>query len=187
MSISPASSHFKHRQLTPIRNLVPGGWIEQAEPGISFHSDDGTLPPDSLLANWGPLFTECCAALGKPIDWLNNMTSAISSAGFTNITEKTYKVPLGQWAKNPLLKEAGKFQEAQVLQGMEGYAMFVLTHHPVKPWSPEEVKVFLDKVRAEIEGGGFHAYLFKKRVWAQKPLEDKKVKPEVVVEAVMEG
>ena len=187
MSISPTSSHPKQRQLISIRSLVPGGWIEQAEPGISFHCDDGTLPPDSLIAKWGPLFTECCAAFGKPIDWLNNMTSAISSAGFINITEKNYKVPLGDWAKNPLLKEAGKLSQAQLLQGMEGYALFVLTHHPVKPWSPEEVKIFLDKVRAEVEEGRFHAYSFKKRVWAQKPLDDKEVMPEVVVGSAVEG
>lgn len=51
------------------------------------------------------------------------MRSRIEAAGFTNVHERTYKVPIGEWAKNPLLKEAGRFNKMQMKQGMEGYAM----------------------------------------------------------------
>lgn len=91
---------------------------------------------------------------------------------------------MGEWAKNPVLKEAGKFCKAQVMGGIEGYTMFVLTKFgEPEPWSPEEVQVYLAKVRKEVESGGFHSYLFKRRVWAQKPYDtEAKVEKEVEVE-----
>ena len=52
------------------------------------------------------------------------------------------------------------------LEGMEGYAMLVLTNFGPKggkPWSPEGVKIFLDKVRGEMERG-WHTYFVLKRV-----------------------
>ena len=33
----------------------------------------------------------------------------IEHAGFANIDEKTYRVLVKEWAKNPALQEAGKF------------------------------------------------------------------------------
>lgn len=39
------------------------------------------------------------------------------------------------------------------------------------PWTPDEVQVFLAKVRQEANAPGLHAYWPKKRVWAQKPFD----------------
>lgn len=61
-----------------------------------------------------------CASAEKPIDIIDTFKSRIAAAGFANIHEKVYNVPLGDWAKNPGLKEAGKFCKAQVLAGIEG-------------------------------------------------------------------
>ena len=55
------------------------------------------------------------------------MRSSIEAAGFTNIQEQTYKVPLGPWANDPKLKEAGRLFKTQVLELLEGYALLMLT------------------------------------------------------------
>ena len=49
-----------------------------------------------------------------------HMRAHIEAAGFTNLHEKLYRCPIGDWAKHPVLKEAGKFNKIQFLQGMEG-------------------------------------------------------------------
>ena len=153
------------------KNLLPGGYIEQVEPSVNWYCDDGTLPADSLLAQWGPLFSNAAAKTGKKIDTIDNFRARIENAGFTDIKEKTYKVPVGEWTKNPILKEAGRFNEAHIRAGMEGYAMYLLTKYgDPQPWSAEEVQVFLAGVRKELEQG-YHCYLIFKRVWGQKPLE----------------
>ena len=41
------------------------------------------------------------------------------------------------------------------------------------PWSAEEVQVFLAKVREEMAAPGLRSYVYKRRVWAQKPLDTK--------------
>ena len=53
--------------------------------------------------------------------------------------------------KNPVLKEAGKFHKLQVMKGLEGYAMQILTSlgEPA-PWTAEEVQVYLAKIRKEV-------------------------------------
>ena len=40
-----------------------------------------------------------------------------------------------------------------------------------KPWSVEEVNVWLKKVRKEIDNPGYHCYQKARRVWARKPFE----------------
>lgn len=55
------------------------------------------------------------------------MRSGIEAAGFINVHEKNQKAPMGEWAKSPVMKEAGKFNKLQMLSGMEGYSLFLLT------------------------------------------------------------
>lgn len=100
-----------------------------------------------------------CARAGKPLDTAATFKSRIQHHGFVNVQEKVYKVPFGNWAKNKLLKEAERVNKEQPMAGMEGYAMFLLTHFGLpKPWTPEEVQVFLAKVRKEMGTPGLHAY-----------------------------
>lgn len=170
-------------------NLAPGGWIEQMEPDIVWRSDDGTLPADSVLAKWHTMFFPLCEKAGKPIDTFHHLRPRIEAAGFANVHEKLYKVPIGDWVKDPVLKEAGRFCKAQVLEGMEGYAMCVASTPTIRqqadfdfrflltrfgeptPWTPEEVQVYLAKARQLINNPKIHMYSFRKRVWAQKPFD----------------
>lgn len=157
---------------------------------FSHHCDDGTLPPDSDLAKWGPMFLKVAAKSGKKLDTIDTFKSKIEAAGFTNIHEKVYKLPFGEWTKNPVLREAGKFNRLQLREGMEGYAMYAapcysryfctlltVTRYLLtkfgdpEPWSPEEVQVLLAKVRKDMDNKDYHAYSRIRRVWAQKPLD----------------
>lgn len=75
-------------------------------------------------------------------------------------------MPTGDWAKNKILKEAGRLNLIQFKQGMEGYVMFVLTRHG--GWTPEEVQLYLAGIRKELDARP-HVYQFTRRIWAQKP------------------
>lgn len=81
------------------------------------------MPKDGACAGWGPMMYGAGAKSGKPFDTANTMRAAIEAAGFVNLRQKEYKVPIGEWTANALLKEAGKFNKVQVLNGIEGYAM----------------------------------------------------------------
>ena len=129
-------------------------------------SDDGTLPEDSALAGWGPMFIKFCAKSGRDLDTIDRFKARIENAGFINVHVKEYKVPVGDWAKNPHLKEAGRLLKQQLLAGLEGYAMMILTTFgEPQPWTAEEVQVYLAKIRNEANNGGFHFYQQMRRVW----------------------
>ncbi|PCG99219.1 Hypothetical protein PENO1_054300 [Penicillium occitanis (nom. inval.)] len=140
-------------------NLKPGGWIEQTELDVRVMSDDGTLPEDSLLAGWGPNFLGCGERSGRPLNTQTTMRAAIEKAGFIDVHEKLYKCPIGAWPKDPQLKDAGAINMEHWSSGLEGWAMWLLTKHgaPI-PWSPDEVRVYVAKVRAELRNPKLHIY-----------------------------
>ncbi|KAJ6174503.1 hypothetical protein N7485_005240 [Penicillium canescens] len=147
-------------------SIHPGGWVEQLEMSPNFLSDDGSLPPDSLAANLGKICVRAAAKSGRPMDLYYRCTELIEKAGFTDIHVHECKWPLGPWARDKQLKEVGTVNFAQWAAGMEGYAMHLLTKYgEPKPWSKEEVMVYVAKVKNE------------KRVWARKPLSNSKESP----------
>ena len=106
--------------LTHDRNLAPSGWIEQLEPCIQARCDDGTLNPDGEFASWHKVVPGSIGTTGKNFDTEAHMRAHMEAAGFTNVHEKLYKIPLGDWAKHPILKEAGKFNKIHLMEGLEG-------------------------------------------------------------------
>ncbi|KAJ5263463.1 hypothetical protein N7478_011068 [Penicillium angulare] len=150
--------------------LEPGGWIEQMELDVRVYSDDGSLQKHHELYRWGDMFINCSEKAGSSLRTHETMRKAIEEAGFVDVHEKKYKIPLGPWAKDTIYKEAGHLQYAHWNAALEGWAMWLLTHHgEPKPWTKEEVQVFLAKVRKELKTPAIHAYEPANRVWARKP------------------
>ncbi|KAJ5264690.1 hypothetical protein N7505_007483 [Penicillium chrysogenum] len=74
--------------------------------------DDGTLKKEHLLSKWGPMFVRLAERAGRSLRTYETMRNAIKKAGFADVYEEKYKIPLGPWPKDPLLKEAGYLQFA---------------------------------------------------------------------------
>lgn len=150
--------------------MRPGGWIEQVEVGPFIDSDDGTLPPDSALANWGRYIQDAGARAGRSCDVVLTMDSSIEEAGFVDIHEKTYKWPIGPWPQEQIFKDAGMVNMHHWMTGLEGWCMWLLTKYgPPEPWKKEDVYVYCARIRNEIKSAQVHAYHTVRRVWARKP------------------
>jgi hypothetical protein len=90
------------------------------------------------------------------------MRAAIEKAGFRDAQENLYKCPIGAWPKNSLLKDAGAVNMEHWSSGLEGWAMWLLTKHGAPmPWSSEEVRVYVAKVRAELRNPRQHIYHYR--------------------------
>ncbi|KAJ5241800.1 uncharacterized protein N7469_000127 [Penicillium citrinum] len=153
-------------------NLEVGGWIEQLEFDIRLYSDDGSLKEDSLLARWGDNFIACGKRAGRSLTTQETMKAAIEKAGFVDVHEHLYRLPLGPWAKNEVLKEAGRINYHHWSAGLEGYAMWLLTKFGApEPWTTDEVHVYLASIRKELADSKTHAYQYVRRVWGRKPTE----------------
>ncbi|KAJ5439018.1 uncharacterized protein N7458_010016 [Penicillium daleae] len=154
-------------------NLAPGGWIEEFELDISVKTDDNSLAEDSELAKWGENFKGCSERAGRSLTVQETMRSKIEKAGFIDVHEQVYKVPIGPWAKDKVYKEVGQLNYHHWVTGMEGYAMWLLTKFGApSPWTPDEVQVYLAKVRAEMKNPHIHGWHYGRKVWARKPRAD---------------
>ncbi|KAJ5457507.1 hypothetical protein N7475_008895 [Penicillium sp. IBT 31633x] len=155
------------------KNLKPGGWVEQLEGDPRICCSDDSLPKGSSTM----LFTQAVFEAGKnwdhPLDTLDTMRGAMEKAGFVDIQVKRYKWPIGPWARDPTLKEAGRLHYHQWAAGMEGWGLYLLTKWGLPtPWTKEEVQVLLAKVRKEVQNPHYHIWQHATRVWGRKPTVD---------------
>lgn len=89
------------------------------------------------------------------------MKAEIEKTGFVDVHEHVYRLPLGPWAKNEILKEAGRINYHHWSSGLEGYAMWLLTKFGApEPWTTDEVHVYLASIRKELADSKIHAYQY---------------------------
>lgn len=94
---SHPSSRDSHQFASP-RNTRPGGWVELCDFGGQILSDDDTLGNSTLPE----FFQKTGEALGKfgMNFWIaNELGGYLEKAGYTKVTLKTIKVPIGTWPK----------------------------------------------------------------------------------------
>ncbi|KAE8146283.1 S-adenosyl-L-methionine-dependent methyltransferase [Aspergillus avenaceus] len=150
--------------------LEPGGWIEQMELDVRVYSDDGSLKQEHQLHGWGNMFVECSERAGRSLRTHETMRDAIQRAGFVDVHEEKYKIPIGPWPKDKSLREVGHLQYAHWSTALEGWAMWLLTHFgEPEPWTKKQVHEYLSKVRMELKDPHIHCYEPATRVWARKP------------------
>lgn len=155
------------------RHTKPGGWINQLEMSIIPKSDDGSLTQDHLLSEWSRLFIDAAEKFGKSFVVINDMKQRIIDAGFEDVTEVRYKVPLGMWPSNPALKEIGRWDLLYCYQGCEGWALFLLTNVMgvssclylsrmrllmSEQWEAEDVKKLVARYKEALRDPKLHAY-----------------------------
>jgi hypothetical protein len=105
----------------------PGGWIEDLEMSIQFKSDDGTVGDDHFMTHWSKTFIDASEMIGKSFNVIERQKELITQVGFIDVHEKKYKLPVGEWSSDPKLKELGQWDLLFCLQGLEGWALFLLT------------------------------------------------------------
>ncbi|WZH42904.1 S-adenosyl-L-methionine-dependent methyltransferase [Fusarium acuminatum] len=153
------------------RCLKPGGYIESHEALSRMDCDDGSIAEKSAMHQWGKFFVEGGKKIGRSFTIVEDgvQRSAMEKAGFVNLKEKNFKVPIGGWPKDPKMKEIGRYAQATLEQDIEGYVLFMA--NTVEGWTKEEVEVYISMLRRELRQGKMHPYYQQKVVWAQKPIE----------------
>ncbi|KAF1918737.1 SAM dependent methyltransferase [Ampelomyces quisqualis] len=148
-------------------HLQPGGYFEQLEISVVPKSDDGTVLPGSIMEQWGKISLELGELFGKSLNTVDESKAGLEAAGFINIVEHRWKLPVGGWPVDKRFKEIGQYNRINWEQGIEGWCMYLLT--TLKKWSVEEVQVYLAKVRQALRDRRIHAYQEVSLVYGQKP------------------
>lgn len=107
--------------------MESGAWIEQIEVEIKAYCDDDTRDPNSALEQLANMSKDMTAAQDLDFNIAENMARLLTEAGFADVKEAKYKLPLGWWSVDPKYKEIGKFYERFYKTGLQGWLMQVCT------------------------------------------------------------
>lgn len=91
----------------------------------------------------------------------------LREAGFENVCEKVWKVPIGVWPRDPKLKKVGLYNRFVLYDALQAVSLAPLTRG--LSWSAEEVELFLVEVRKSLADSSIHTYLTFHAVYGQEP------------------
>ncbi|RDW86014.1 hypothetical protein BP5796_04339 [Coleophoma crateriformis] len=148
-------------------HLNPGGWVEIDGLETFPKSDDGTGENAHAFNDWSTKVNEAAASFGKVFD-IQAQAQNMTNAGFVDVVDKTYKVPVGPWAKDKKAKELGRYHMVHMLDVVEPYTLGLFTR--VLGWSKDECEVLMAKVRADIRNPSIHTYVDWHFIYGRKPL-----------------
>ncbi|KAK1759142.1 secondary metabolism regulator LAE1 [Echria macrotheca] len=148
-------------------NLRPGGWVEFQDYEMMVRSDDGTLTEQSSTHKWIHLEVEATLRAGREPNPGPQLEGWVRDAGFVNITHRVFKLPLGAWPKDKVLKEIGLFNLMACLYGLEAFSLRLMCD--VLGWDEPQVHALVAQVRSELKTQRIHGYNNFHVVYAQKP------------------
>ncbi|KAM5347362.1 hypothetical protein ACJ41O_010367 [Fusarium nematophilum] len=153
-------------------HLKPGGWFEDLELDIRAHSDVVT-DPQHIYHRWNAVFQEAGEKMGKTfkIGIGSRMRDLMDGAGFVDVTERKFRLPMSAWASDPKLKEIGSFVQMFVDGGLEGFGLYLLTQ--VMGWPYDECQVFIAEMRQALRNKKLNPYYEVTLVYGRKPEESK--------------
>jgi len=147
--------------------LKPGGWYESQEHGVEILADDGTVPEDSILLEWVRNLYKATDQLGKTCLVGPPMADWLKDAGYINVKQDVYKLPIGTWPKNKDDKEIGAFNLINMLDATEGYTMALYTR--VLGKSVEQTQRDIVQIKKDLKKREYHMYFRFFVTYGQKP------------------
>ncbi|KAL1998237.1 hypothetical protein VTN02DRAFT_6562 [Thermoascus thermophilus] len=148
-------------------HLRPGGWVELQEYEAWIHSDDGTLEQAPTIVDWQLKLDDASRRFGKQFNVAGTLKQKMVDAGFVNVRDDVFKVPIGPWAKDPRLKQMGRLALVSVIQSVEPFTLALFTR--VLRFTCEEAQAYMAKVRVDLSNPACHLYGKYHFVYGQKP------------------
>ncbi|KAH0556674.1 hypothetical protein GP486_005522 [Trichoglossum hirsutum] len=120
------------------------------------YCDDSTIAPDWPFAEWTRIGDEAAMRAGKPMRIANKLKRWFLEAGFVDVHEEVFKIPMNPWPKDPHYKHIGRISEVNWLDGLQAFTLAFF--HRVLGWNQEEIEAYLVPVRRAIRDRSVHAY-----------------------------
>lgn len=95
-------------------------------------------------------------------DWMKE-------AGFVDVHQRHFMWPTNMWPKDPLMKLLGQWNLTNILEGLEGFCLALLTRG--LGWRKEEVDVFVARVSNDLRNRKIHAYFPMPVTYGRKPFQ----------------
>jgi hypothetical protein len=137
-------------------NLEPGGYMESQELYPTVYCDDGTMPDDWPLLMWSKEQDKAAMYLGTPLRIANKLKMWYEQAGFVDVKEYVYSIPITEWAKEDIMKMFGKFMAINMQDGIYGWTADYFTR--AFGWTTDQIHVECARVHNSLNDRTVHAY-----------------------------
>lgn len=141
-------------------HLEPGGYLEYQDYAGEIFYHDGTRPPDddiekSAFAYYLKVVNDASIKRKRPFKVAQTMKARFENLGLENVKEHRAVWPLGDWPKDPKLKELGRWGRIGAIDSIAPFAVGYLRR---EGWTHEEIAELCSKVRKDIGRGGSKYY-----------------------------
>ncbi|KJZ70292.1 hypothetical protein HIM_10299 [Hirsutella minnesotensis 3608] len=147
--------------------LKPGGVMEAHEMLPAVFSKNPDLALDNSLTDLMRDLVHAHSQIGRPLDTVSSFRVCAEEAGFTDISEKMFEFPLGNWPEDQHHKDIGEMMASSFKKGLHG--LTAKAFRDILGRSKEEVEVFNAFVRRELDNNSNMATLRVVIFTAQKP------------------
>jgi hypothetical protein len=154
--------------------MKPGGWLELQEIYHFPQCHDGSMPADHIVSRFWNLVSEGLAVLGVNFRATLTLADKVREAGFVNVKERIFHVPIGVWPRNKVLKMVGLYWRTILIDGLQPIALGPLTRG--LKWSRAEVELFLIEVRKAYFDTWVHSHMPLHVIYGQRPEDDAALK-----------
>lgn len=135
--------------------LQPGGYLELQDAMVPLGCDDETME-GTAIGEWNKKFVAASRQRGRDPSFAMRYKEWLIEAGFKNVVERTFKWPINSWPKDRELKLVGKWNEVNMLDGLEGFCVRLFSS--TLGMTMEEIQLFLIDVRRDISNRKIHVY-----------------------------
>ncbi|KAI5808636.1 S-adenosyl-L-methionine-dependent methyltransferase [Peziza echinospora] len=152
--------------------IEAGGYVEFQDYGCEvFRSDGSMVTADDINNPLGLYFshvTKAALKIDRPLIVARGIKAKMEAAGFRDVVEIKKTWPIGDWPKDPRLKELGKWGRMGALDSLYPFSVGLLTR--VENWTLEQVQELCDSVRKDLGKGGGKYYCEGWFIYGKKPI-----------------
>ncbi|EGR48929.1 uncharacterized protein TRIREDRAFT_61284, partial [Trichoderma reesei QM6a] len=167
-ALSGTSADWPRFYRQVMNNLKPGGWLEMQEYDAWIFSDDDSCDRAPWTMEWVDKLDAASRLYGKQINVARYQKQWIMDAGFEDVEERVYRIPIGPWAKDPTLKELGKFELTHMQMSVDSHTPALFTR--VLNYSKDQADVLMEGVKREFRSRDLRLITSYRFIIGRKPL-----------------
>ncbi|KAJ0299082.1 uncharacterized protein N0V96_007059 [Colletotrichum fioriniae] len=167
-ALSGTSSDWARFYSRVMGGLKPGGWVEMQEYDAWIFSDDDSYERALWTKEWVTKLDEASKMYGKQINVARHHKQWMIDAGFEDVQELVYRIPIGPWAKDPALKELGRCELVHMQMSVDSHTPALFTR--VLNYSHDQARVLMEGVKREFRSKDYRLITSYRFVTGRKPM-----------------
>ncbi|KAK9414489.1 hypothetical protein SUNI508_11199 [Seiridium unicorne] len=164
-------------------NMIPGGWIEFQDSSFDVRQGNPDFEGNALI-RYGQACIRGAAVKGRDILKSEKYEEWLEETGFVDIKVRKFLFPCNPWPDHEKLKEVGRFNIVNLVEGLKGIGWQMLT---ASGMTPAEVDTLIEDINHEVKGRRNHSYSYIWVVYGRKPLPKEVLNHSTLDEIKVEG